>query len=303
MDYKPIPFSFIMPEVPAHISDGEIARLWGSYPYIRSIQMEPFVDNSKGCNRVTIHFDDFKGFGDELREKITNGYYKSNIYDFQSRSAVKLPLCSSYLLPCEISNPKRTEYSHIVALQLKDVVREQAIHIQKLEDQIANMEASIRCSNNIYMDNDQLLESKILEQENMIHRLDERCKHMEDLFNKTILQYDQKIKRLNDVHAIEQQNQYEYMESRLQEYNIKYENHYDCMESRLQEYNIKQHKKHYDWMESRFQEYIMKHEKQYKSDHKTIMALSEWCSQPMWKRSNSFVLSAQNDVEEYSSEF
>jgi hypothetical protein len=42
---QPIPFSLIMPEVPAHITDGEIARQWGMNPYIRSIQMEPFVEN------------------------------------------------------------------------------------------------------------------------------------------------------------------------------------------------------------------------------------------------------------------
>jgi hypothetical protein len=130
------PFSLIMPEVPAHITDGEIARLWGMNPYIRSIQMEPFVDNGKRCQRVTVHFDDFKGYGDELREKIMNGYYKTNSYSFNFGSGGNYLLESSYLLPCETPQPPRTEYSHMVALQLQDVVREQAEQIRLLEAQL-----------------------------------------------------------------------------------------------------------------------------------------------------------------------
>ena len=130
------PFSLIMPKVPAHITDGEIARLWGMNPYIRSIQMEPFVENSRRCQRVTVHFDDFKGYGDELREKIINGYYKTNSYSFNFGSGGNYLLESSYLLPCETPQPPRTAYSHMVALQLQDVVRQQAEQIRLLESQL-----------------------------------------------------------------------------------------------------------------------------------------------------------------------
>ena len=99
MAYQPIPFSLIMPEVPAHITDGEISRLWGMNPYIRSIQMEPFVVARLRYQRVTVHFDDFKGYGDELRERIMNGYYKTNSYSFNFGSGGNYLLERSYLLP------------------------------------------------------------------------------------------------------------------------------------------------------------------------------------------------------------
>ena len=130
------PFSLIMPEVPDHITDGEIAGQWKvcGYHYIRSIQMEPFVENGRRCQRVTIHFDDFSN--SELREQIVSGYYKTNLYNLRWAIAGNYILESSYLLPCETPQPPRTEYSHVVALQLQDVVRQQAEQIRLLEAQL-----------------------------------------------------------------------------------------------------------------------------------------------------------------------
>jgi len=164
MAYQPIPFSLIMPEVPAHITDGEISRLWGMNPYIRSIQMEPFVVARLRYQRVTVHFDDFKGYGDELRERIMNGYYKTNSYSFNFGSGGNYLLESSYLLPCETPQPPRTEYSHVVALQLQDVVRKQAEQIQMLE---ARLQSHKEYSNDIH-DMIIALEAK-REAENKLH--------------------------------------------------------------------------------------------------------------------------------------
>jgi hypothetical protein len=276
------PYVLMMNHIPLYMSDSDIARVWKEFngSIVKAVIFEPSAVD--GYQKGTVWLD--------LYEYLPHPYYSpdnmisrhiecGNYKDSFLPGAEKTGNYIGFLTKCSQEPiPEGHRFSFVIARQLQDVVRKQATHIQKLEDQIANMEASIQRSNNIYMDNDQLLESKILEQENMIHKLEKRCKHME-------------------------QNQYEYMESRLQEYNIKYENHFDCMESRLQEYNIKQHKKYYDLMELRLQEYNIKYEKQYKSDHKTIMALSKWCSQPMWKRSNSFVLTTHNDSEEYTCEF
>jgi hypothetical protein len=147
MTYQPIPFSLIMPEMPAYMSDGKISQLWGQHPYIRSIQMEPFMKNNHRYNRVTIHFDDFKGYGDELREQITNGHYTTNAFDFSyiigGAKASRLDFNQSRLLPCESSNPPHSEYSHIVAFQLQEVVRKQAEHIQSLESRLEEMEKKV----------------------------------------------------------------------------------------------------------------------------------------------------------------
>jgi hypothetical protein len=171
MAYQPIPFSLIMPEVPAHITDGEIARLWGEplllhcghsmINYIRSIQMEPFVNNGKRWQRVTIHFDDFPRA--DIRQIIENGYYETNIFKFPA-SVEDYLINRSYLLPCETPQPPRTEYSHVVALQLQDVVRKQAEQIQMLE---ARLQSHKEYSNDIH-DMIIALEAK-REAENKLH--------------------------------------------------------------------------------------------------------------------------------------
>ena len=166
MAYQPTPFSLIMPEVPAHITDNEIAYIWDiagrNSVCIRSIQMG--MDN-----RVTIHFDDFNGYGIELRESIMNGYYSSRLFDFNDLRKGQLPhahmpLKNSYLLPCETPQPPRTEYSHVVALQLQDVVRKQAEQIQMLE---ARLQSHKEYSNDIH-DMIIALEAK-REAENKLH--------------------------------------------------------------------------------------------------------------------------------------
>jgi len=211
MSYQPIPFSLIMPQVPPYITDGEIASLWGQYPYIRSIQMEPFIQNNQRCNRVTIHFDDFKGYGDELRENITNGYYKTITYDFPRYSGGGLlrNKFSSLLLPCETSNPPRNEYSHIVAFQLQDIVHKQAKQIEDLEsrfdlqlqsivrkqaDRIQHLESKLEeMETDLYVDINQSytgalkrFETRLNEQDAYCKCLEERITDTADILNKHI---------------------------------------------------------------------------------------------------------------------
>ena len=247
MSYQPTPFSLIMPSVPAHITDGDIAHLWGMNPYIRSIQMEPFVENSIRCQRVTINFDDFNGYGDELRKDIMKGYYKTNPYNFHERSGGRSGgrsgrnylLESSYLLPCDRPQPPRTEYSHVVALQLQDVVKKQAEQMERLENRIKEMETTIREGTEIQLDIQQTyiatferLESRLLEQDSYRIRLEANMISLQEL-------------------------------------------HFEDMKQHIEE----------------------KEELKQK-----IEALIGWCSQPVWKRTPSFVLPKEPE-DRFVSEF
>lgn len=223
MAVQPTPFSLIMPSVPAHITDGDIARIWGlcgMNHYIRSIHMEPFVENSIRCQRVTIHFDDFSLAN--VREKIITGYYKTNTYNFHYGSGGNYLLPSSYLLPCDIPQPPPTEYSHVVALQLQDVVKKQAEQMESLENRIKEMETTIREGTEIqqtYMTVFERLESRLLEQDSYRIRLEARMTYLQEL-------------------------------------------HFEDMKQHIEE----------------------KEELKQK-----IEALTAWCSQPVWKRTSSFV--------------
>ena len=266
MTYQPTPFSLIMPEVPAYMSDGEIARLWGQYPYIRSIQMEPFIQNSQRCNRVTIHFDDFKGYGDELREHITNGYYKTTTYDFPTYlgGAYLRNKFSSYLIPCESSNPPRNEYSHIVAFQLQDIVHKQVKQIQDLESRFdLQLQAIVRKQ----ADQIQRLESKIDEMETKIHE-------GTDLYVDINQSYTVIIERF---------------ETRLNEQDA----YCKCLEERIMDTAdiLNKHIEHSFTFNKSVDE--LKQE---------TKALTEWCSRPIWNRTASFRFQKEPNFE-FTSEF
>jgi len=233
-----------MPEVPAHITDGDIAYIWdvaGRYNVrIRSIQMEPCCLEHGDYNQVTIHFDNFNGYGIELRENIMNGYYSKRAFDFNDLRKGQLPhaympLRSWRLLPCESSNPPKSEYSHVVALQLQEVVREQLQHIANLFGRDDN-------------------------RSHQIDSLDKCIKKMERMHNEQI----------------------------------------ECLEARIQSQE--------DYKNG-LQERIIALESKMESDAREkeelkqkIEALTEWCSQPVWKRTSAFVL-PKEDEEDFVSEF
>ena len=246
MSYQPTPFSLIMPEVPAHMSDGDIARLWGEpllhhcghsmINYIRCIQLEPVVDKSKRCQRVTIHFDDFPRA--DIRQQIDNGYYETNIFKFPAGVQDYL-INRSYLLPCDSPQPPRTEYSHVVALQLQDVVKRQAEQMECLENRIKEMETTIREGTEIQLDIQQTytatferLESRLLQQDSYRRWLEANMISLQEL-------------------------------------------HFEDMKQHIEE----------------------KEELKQK-----IEALTEWCSQPVWKRTPSFVLPKEPE-DRFVSEF
>ena len=246
-----------MPEVPAHITDGEIAHLWGMNPCIRSIQMEPFVNNSKRYQRVTIHFDDFPS---GLREQIENGYYKTNTYNFHYGSGGNYLLESSYLIPCERPQSPRTEYSHVVALQLQDVVRDQLQHISNLfgrdddrTHQIDLLHHWIKSMEKKHTKEIEYLETRINELET---RIQEETKLQLDINQSNIEEIDQL------EHRIQSQEDY---------------NHH------LQERIIALEAK----MASDARE---KEELEYK-----MAAVIEWCSQPVWKRTSAFVFPKESE--------
>jgi len=271
MSYQPTPFSLIMPEVPAHMSDGDIARLWGEpllhhcghsmINYIRCIQLEPVVDKSKRCQRVTIHFDDFPRA--DIRQQIDNGYYETNIFKFPAGVQDYL-INRSYLLPCDRPQPPRTDYSHVVALQLQDVVKKQADHIHRLEAQLIEIETN----NN----------RGLCHQAEQMERLENRIKEMETTIREgTEIQLD-----IQQTYTAT----FERLESRLLEqdsYRIRLEAN---MKS-LQELHFEDMKQHIEEKEELKQK---------------IEALTEWCSQPVWKRTTSFVLPKEPE-DRFVSEF
>jgi hypothetical protein len=257
MAYQPTPFSLIMPEVPAHITDGEIARLWGEplllhcghsmINYIRSIQMDPFVDNGKRWQRVTIHFDDFPRA--DIRQQIENGYYETNIFKFPA-SVEDYLINRSYLLPCETPQPPRTEYSHMVALQLQDVVRKQAEQIRMLEARLNEMETMIQEGTKLQLDINQ---SNTEEFDIFSKRLEDRTYELE-----------KKIQGINDVHVEE----FDQLEPRLQSHK-EYSNDIHDMIIALEAKREAENKLHAE---------------EYAALNNKLAAVIDWCSQPVWRR-------------------
>ena len=274
MSYQPTPFSLIMPEVPAHMSDGDVAKLWYTVnkknnekglANIRSIQMEPFMRDHVRYNRVTIHFDDFEGalghYGVSFREQIRNGEYMKYMATFYISSNITY---SSYLLPCEILNPVRTDYSHVVALQLQDVVKKQADHINRLEAQLIEIETN----NN----------RGLCHQAEQMECLENRIKEMETTIREgTEIQLD-----IQQTYTAT----FERLESRLLEQDS-YRTRLEARMTYLQELHFEDMKQHIEEKEELKQK---------------IEALTGWCSQPVWKRTTSFVLPKEPE-DRFVSEF
>ena len=260
MPYQP--FSLIMPEVPAYMTDGEIASLWGPMGYICSIQMEPYMRDIRRCNRVTIHFEHFGV--DELREQITNGFYKTQTYNRFHCSTGIISRFGSLLLPCESVNPPRNEYSHIIAFQLQDVVRKQAEQIQRLESLFDIQQQDI-----------------VRKQSEQIHRLESRIKEMETKIHEgTDLYVD--INQSYTV-AIEQ------FEARL----LEQDDYYKCIEERIMDTTevLNKHIEH-SYRDNKTVDELKQKTK----------ALIDWCSQPIWNRSTAFSFSKESTYE-FTSEF
>lgn len=265
MAYQPTPFSLIMPEVPAHITDGEIAALWCNH-YIRSIQMEPFVDNGKRCQRVTVHFDDF--CKSELREQIVSGYYKTNPFkNFTNGARAAISCC--YLLPCETPQPPRTEYSHVVALQLQDVVRKQAEQIRMLESRLNEMETMIQEGTKLQLDINQ---SNTEEFHHFSKRLEDRTYELE-----------KKIQGINDVHVEE----FDQLEPRLHSHED-YNNDIHDMIIALEAKHEAENKIHAE-------ENAILNQK--------LAAVIEWCSQPVWRRKFAAFVPPKAPEDGFVSEF
>jgi hypothetical protein len=281
MTYQP--FSLIMPEVPAYMSDGEIARFWGQNPYIRSIQMEPYVKGIDRYNRVTIHFEHF---GDnELRQKITNGFYKTTAYDLTIKRPGQLDF-SSLLLPCESSNPPRNEYSHIVVFQLQDIVSKQAKQIQDLESGFDNQLQAIVSKqaaqiHNIESRLDLQYQSTIRKQTEHIQRLECRLQEMET-----------KIHEVTDLYVDINQSYtgaLEQFETRLREQDA----YCKCLEERIMDTTdiLNNHIEHSYRANKLFDE--LKQE---------TKALTEWCSRPIWNRTAAFNYEKEPEYD-FTSEF
>ena len=254
MSYQPTPFSLIMPELSYDKTDGEFAYLWSDY-HIRSIQREPIPEKKNGgwsgLANITINFYEFPR---ELREQIENGYYKTNKYKFKYGQ-------ESLLLPCDTPI---MDYSFGFALQLQDVVKKQADHINRLEAQLIEIETN----NN----------RGLCHQAEQMERLENRIKEMETTIREgTEIQLD-----IQQTYTAT----FERLESRLLEQDS-YRTRLEARMTYLQELHFEDMKQHIEEKEELKQK---------------IEALTEWCSQPVWKRTTSFVLPKEPE-DRFVSEF
>jgi hypothetical protein len=298
MTYQP--FSLIMPEVPAYMSDGEIASLWGTIGYICSIQMEPYMRDIRRCNRVTIHFEHFGV--DELREQITNGFYKTQSYSFASSSGVyRISTFGSLLLPCESSNPPRNEYSHIIAFQLQDIVRKQAEQIERLKSRF-----------------DIQLQDVVRKQAEQIQRLESRFDiQQQDIVRKQAEQIERLESRL-DLHyqstIRKQTEQIQRLESRIKEMETKIHEGTDLYMVAIEQFEerLLEQDAYCKYLEERIQdttEVLNKHIEHSYRDNKTVdelkqetKALIDWCSRPIWNRTAAFNYEKEPECD-FTSEF
>lgn len=277
MTYQPTPFSLIMPEVPAHMSDGQIAQLWYTtnvhnekgLANIRSIQMDPFMTDHVRYNRVTIHFDDFENVlghsGDAFREQIIRGEYTKYMATFNTGNNI---IYRSYLLPCDTPDPPRTEYSHVVALQLQDVVRDQLQHISNLFGRDDNLSRRIELL-------DKCIKSLEKEHTKEIECLETRINKLEKrIQEETKLQLDINQSNIEEIDLLEPRIQSQ------EEYNHHLEERIIALEAKMAS----------DAREKEILEYKM-------------AAVIEWCSQPVWRRKFAAFAIPKAPEETFVSEF
>lgn len=253
MSYQSRPFSFVLLKVPAHMSDVEIRQLM--FYRVRCIQIEPFVpisgDNTLYTdlyNRVVVHFDDYPD--DELRTKIQTGFYSGIEKKWHINYNGGNLTLNTHVLPYNSEQPPPSKYSHTIALQLQDIVRKQAEHIERLE------------ASNVYLQDNQT------RQANRIQNLESRLNEMETRVHEgTELYMDINQSSMDAFRRMKSKLRYHKTYIKRLEANI------TALQSKEKD-GLKQQ----------------------------IDALTEWCSQPLWKRSSAFVMPEESNCE-FISEF
>jgi hypothetical protein len=266
MSYQPRPFSFVLLKVPAHWSDVEIRQLM--MYRVRCIQIEPcdapiLGDNTllytALYNRVVVHFDDYPD--NESRTKIQSGFYStidmvwrlSDMAGYLNNNGVYNTgnlILRTHVLPYNSEQPPPSEYSHTVALQLQNIVRKQAEHIERLK------------ASNVYLQDNQT------GQANRIQNLESRLNEMETRIHEGTELYMDINKSSMDA--------------------------FRRMKSKL-----RYHKTYIKRLEANITALQSKEKDELKQQ---IDALTEWCSQPLWKRSSAFVMPEESNCD-FISEF
>jgi hypothetical protein len=231
------PFVLCMTRVPLYISDSEIALMWKEYngSVVKAVSFEPI--DIPGYRKATVWFTEFIDYvpnsnsNERISTSILSQRYKKNTLPGAEKLG-NLGNILGFLEPCSTPEEPSCEFSFMVALQLQDIVCQQATAIERLEDRLSEMEKRVHEGTELYLD---------------IHQA-----NMED---------------------------YSKMKSRLH-----YQKGYN---KRLKANIIALQKSHV----------------QEKNElKKEIDALTEWCSQPLWKRTSAFVFPKES-VDEIISEF
>lgn len=112
-------------------------------------------------NRVVVHFDDFPDT--ELRTKIQSGNHSTINHTWHFGNLT----LDTPVLPynSDLPQPPPSEYSHTVALQLQDIVRQQAEQIQRLK----GSNVYLQDKQKLLVNRIQNLESKLNEMETRVH--------------------------------------------------------------------------------------------------------------------------------------
>ena len=241
-----------MTRIPLYVSDYEIARVWKEYngSIVNSVRFEPNQDT--GYRKATVWFSDLVGHlpypywsAEQTTSIFSNNYKKSFL-----PGAEKLGNILGFLESCSPSLEEPRDFSFIMTLQLQDIVRKQAEHIERLE------------ASNVYLQDNQT------GQANRIQNLESRLNEMETRVNEgTELYMDINQSSMDAFRRMKSKLRYHKTYIKRLEANI------TALQSKEKD-GLKQ----------------------------KIDALTEWCSQPLWKRSSAFVMPEESNCE-FISEF
>lgn len=146
-------FVLYMTRIPVYVSDYELARVWKEYngSIVKTVKFEP--SELVGYRKATVWFTilvnklpfPYNCDGQTILSSIKK--YKKNFLP----GAEKFGNIIGFLEPCSTTE-ESSEFSFMIALQLQDIVRQQAKTIECLESRLNEIEKRVNEGIEIYID-------------------------------------------------------------------------------------------------------------------------------------------------------
>jgi len=263
------PFVLCMTRVPLYVSDNEIVRAWKNYngSVVKAVRFEP--SELAEYRKATVWFINLIGYlpHPHYSEGQTVSTMLNNYKKKQLPGAERAEGLIGFLEPCSTSFEEPSEFSFMIAFQLQDVVRDQHQLISNLfgrdDDRSHQIDSLDKCIKKVEI------------------RHIKQIEHLEARVNKMKKRIQEGTKLQLDINQcnIEEINQLEVRIQSQEDYNNRLEERIIALEAKMAS-------------DAREKEELKQ----------KIDALTEWCSQPVWKRTSAFVL-PKGSEDEFVNEF